>query len=473
MKSPSSICSARRSLNWPYSGRLRRAPRRSLGFRSGTSTIRTCRTGRFLLKPVKNLVSLCRARTNAPIVLGGAGYSMFPDAALAYLGADLGICGEGEVIFPALLERLQQGQDPSGLPGVHVAGRGCQAGRQFAPDLDCLPLPDNILWLAVPPTTPDLWVPVQTRRGCALDCTYCSTADIEGRAVRARSPQLVIEHIRRVADAGFERFFFVDNTFNFPLSYAMELCRRITAQRLNIAWRCILYPHRVPEELVAAMAEAGCVEVSLGFESGSKDVLRAHEQAVRSGRSATDFRFACQARDPPSGVPAAGWSGGNKRIGAGKSRFRRLPQLGDAEGYGGDSHLSPDAVGENRLGGRSDLRRRRSALPSILSPTRAEGLDPRRGTLTSELNRSWQTASATVVNLFVHSTRSLPGIPYEVDSILSTDRCHSLQIRRLIWREISELRNRLLKTSRLADDQEFPWNIAYILEPEGMLPRAV
>ena len=229
---------------------------------------------RFLLEPVKDLVSGCRARTDAPIALGGAGYSMFPDAALAYLGADLGICGEGEVVFPALLKRLQQGQDPSGLPGVHVAGGGCRAGRQFAPDLDRLPLPEDGLWLTVEPPTPDLWVPVQSRRGCALGCTYCSTADIEGRAVRARSPQLVVEHIRQVANAGFEQLFFVDNTFNFPLSYAMELCKRIAAERLNIAWRCILYPHRVPEELVAAMAEAGCVEVSLGFESGSKDVLR-------------------------------------------------------------------------------------------------------------------------------------------------------------------------------------------------------
>jgi len=36
-----------------------------------------------------------------------------------------------------------------------------------------------------------------------------------------------------------------------------------------------LYPHDVPEDLVTAMAEAGCVEVSLGFESGSPSVLRA------------------------------------------------------------------------------------------------------------------------------------------------------------------------------------------------------
>ena len=62
---------------------------------------------RFLLKPLKSLVVACRARTDVPIVLGGAGYSLFPDAALAYLGADLGIRGEGEAIFPALLERLR------------------------------------------------------------------------------------------------------------------------------------------------------------------------------------------------------------------------------------------------------------------------------------------------------------------------------------------------------------------------------
>jgi len=230
---------------------------------------------RFLLEPVRDLVSWCRTSSSAPIVLGGAGYSMFPDAALAYLGADLGICGEGEVVFPALLERPQQGRDPFGLPGVHAAGRGCQAGRHFARDMDGLPLGDGRLWLTAEPTTPDLWVPVQTRRGCPLGCTYCSTASIEGRGVRARSPQLVVEHVRRIADAGYERFYFVDNTFNLPPSHAKELCRRMAAARLNVAWRCILYPHLVSEELVAAMAEAGCVEVSLGFESGSKGVLRA------------------------------------------------------------------------------------------------------------------------------------------------------------------------------------------------------
>jgi radical SAM superfamily enzyme YgiQ (UPF0313 family) len=227
------------------------------------------------LEPVRDVVSACRALTAAPIVLGGAGYSIFPEAALAYLGADYGICGEGEQAFSALLDRLQQGKDVSGLPGLYVPGRGPQAERHFEPDLDRLPFPLDALWSSADAKDPDLWIPVQTRRGCPLGCIYCSTACIEGRRIRFRSPERVAQHVARVAAAGFRRFYFVDNTFNLPPSHALALCGAISALRLDIVWRCILYPHNVPEELVKAMAEAGCIEVSLGFESGSKQVLRA------------------------------------------------------------------------------------------------------------------------------------------------------------------------------------------------------
>ena len=231
-------------------------------------------TQEFLLEPVKDVVSTCRASSRAPIVLGGAGYSMFPDAALEYLGGDLGVCGEGETVFPRLLEAIGRGQDPLGLPGVHAPGRASRAARSFVQDLDDLPFPSDEFSRSVDPSAPDVWLPVQTRRGCSMDCTYCSTAQIEGRSVRARSPERVAEHVARAADSGFRRFFFVDNTFNRPPEYALELCRSMAALGRDLAWRSILYPHDVSEELVAAMAGAGCTQVSLGFESGSGRVLK-------------------------------------------------------------------------------------------------------------------------------------------------------------------------------------------------------
>jgi radical SAM superfamily enzyme YgiQ (UPF0313 family) len=72
-----------------------------------------------------------------------------------------------------------------------------------------------------------------------------------------------------------DRFFFVDNTFNLPPSYAKAFCDQLVKAGLNTSWRCILYPWKMDEELVEKMAEAGCKEVSLGFESGSGKILRA------------------------------------------------------------------------------------------------------------------------------------------------------------------------------------------------------
>lgn len=58
---------------------------------------------RFLLAQARPVVEAIRAASHAPIVLDGAGTSISPDAALRFLEADLGVAGEGEAVFPALL----------------------------------------------------------------------------------------------------------------------------------------------------------------------------------------------------------------------------------------------------------------------------------------------------------------------------------------------------------------------------------
>lgn len=228
----------------------------------------------FLLDSVKNVISQCRNLSYAPIVLGGAGYSIFPDSVLAYLGADMGIQGEGETAFNALLERIDSKEGVSGIPGLVLPGGGEKEEPQRIKNLNKVELPSPDI-LDSPEDLQEIWLPFQTRRGCPMECSYCSTAKIEGRIIRKREPRAVIDAIARFQRAGFDRLFFVDNTFNLPPSYAEEVCRRIIASQLRISWRCILYPWKVDETLVQLMAEAGCKEVSLGFESGSKRILRA------------------------------------------------------------------------------------------------------------------------------------------------------------------------------------------------------
>lgn len=229
---------------------------------------------RFLLDQVRDVIADCRAFSDACIVIGGAGYSIFPKSALAYLAADIGIQGEGEIAFPSLLARMEKGADIHDISGVYLQGRVAQDKRKFAKKLDSLPLPNADLWSTSAARDPELWMPVQSRRGCPMNCSYCSTATIEGRIIRKRSPARVVASIAGHAEAGFERFYFTDNTFNIPLSYAKEICRELIARKLEISWRCIFYPGKTDKALVEAMALAGCREVALGFESGSRQILR-------------------------------------------------------------------------------------------------------------------------------------------------------------------------------------------------------
>jgi radical SAM superfamily enzyme YgiQ (UPF0313 family) len=229
---------------------------------------------KFFLENVRPVIGWCRTTSRAPVILGGAGYSIFPDAALEYLSADMGVHGEGERIFPAILERITHREDPSTLPGVHIRGRNGCLKQQFCADLDEFPLPEDDAWGGFDPKSGDTWIPVETRRGCPNNCSYCSTSCIQGSSVRIRSPLLVARYIERLVCMGFKQFYVVDNSFNIPESQGLEFCNSLADLHLDIQWKAILYPHGVTPKLVKSMKRAGCVEVAVGFESGCTHILK-------------------------------------------------------------------------------------------------------------------------------------------------------------------------------------------------------
>ena len=110
----------------------------------------------FLLHSVEEVVHACRSTSTAPLVLGGAGYSIFPAAALDYLGADYGIAGEGELAFPALLDRLNGGATPSPTAKIFVRGDGARGDRVGPAVLDDLPSPYPDLERCLDPEDPEL-----------------------------------------------------------------------------------------------------------------------------------------------------------------------------------------------------------------------------------------------------------------------------------------------------------------------------
>jgi radical SAM superfamily enzyme YgiQ (UPF0313 family) len=70
---------------------------------------------------------------------------------------------------------------------------------------------------------------------------------------------------------GLREIFFDDDTFNYRKARTLELCKEL--KKLNFTWSCT---SRVTtdEETLAAMKDAGCRLLIVGYESGDQEILK-------------------------------------------------------------------------------------------------------------------------------------------------------------------------------------------------------
>lgn len=229
------------------------------------------------------------AAPRAVVVLGGTGFSLQPESILARLGADHGVVGEGEEAFPALLQILEvKGSAPAILRAASVRAPTAPRSlvRRGGGEEGALGLAATELDLdALPPPARDLVDPryyafdgtdnLQTKRGCAFQCSYCDYPDLEGRRVRVRDPEAVADELlARSRVPGVRYAFFVDSVFNVPRAHAIQVCEAIAARGSPLPWVCYVSPVAMDDEVAAAMARAGCVGAEIGSDTGTEAMLR-------------------------------------------------------------------------------------------------------------------------------------------------------------------------------------------------------
>jgi len=225
---------------------------------------------RSYLAGVKSLVEFCVGRI--PVLVGGSGFSLMPLEVLAYLGADFGVVGEGEELLPILLERIEAGESPVGLPGVVT--RGCQTFLPPRP-VERISTPNRTLFQVSRYQREGGMANVQTKRGCPFTCVYCTYPLLEGRSMRLRPVSDIIAEIHSLkSDYGVSYIYFVDDIFNYPTDFATRLCRAMTAERFGINWSAFINPAFMSPALLDAMQEAGCDALEYGTESGSPVMLK-------------------------------------------------------------------------------------------------------------------------------------------------------------------------------------------------------
>ena len=144
----------------------------------------------------ESLLDTIRKASDAPIIMGGSGFSVMPNDLMQRLRPDFGISGEAEVAFPALLDRIENGGSVDDIGSLHHFLGDLLISNPAASDfLDMNDLAMADRSLVDPRHYQQVGIDaVQTKRGCPLRCEYCTYPIIEGRVGRLRDPSAVVDN---------------------------------------------------------------------------------------------------------------------------------------------------------------------------------------------------------------------------------------------------------------------------------------
>lgn len=232
-----------------------------------------------------------------PVILGGSGFSVMPERLLTASGADFGIHGEGESGLIALLAALEQGTDPTELKGLVFRRNGSIVANPPPP----APVTQLLAEADRPPAVVEHYLRtsgmlnLQTQRGCAHTCCYCTYPLIEGRGHRRRPPGLIAEEMAQLKARGVNYVFIVDSIFNSSPAHVTETCEAILRRGVNLKWGCFLRPAGLTADLMKLMARAGLAHAEFGSDSLCDSVLEAYGKRFNFDDVAQSSEFAKQA----------------------------------------------------------------------------------------------------------------------------------------------------------------------------------
>ena len=161
-------------------------------------------------------------------------------------------------------------------------------------DVGCLSNFSRMNGLEIPFAT------VVSRRGCRARCSFCGVRNFNGKGVRVRTTDGVIEEMVHLYETfGVRHFDWLDDDLLYNRDAAIELFQRIAEEMPEATWAANngLIASAVTPEILDAMEASHCIGFKIGLESGNAKVLRDVHKPTSLEKF---FVFADLAQDYPS-----------------------------------------------------------------------------------------------------------------------------------------------------------------------------
>lgn len=231
-----------------------------------------------------------KKKSKAVVVMGGLHASMNYREAVRY--CDYVLLGEGDESILELVQAVRRGETPD-FCGVAYQRDGkviCTGMRNPPQQFETIADKDLVYRYRKMAGHNTLWGQVHASRGCPHNCDYCALVRHFGRQVRTRSPENVVEDIRRTIafqEQGHHRLlkavWITDDNFFADRDWAMAVLHEIIASGIHYHFTVqARWEVGLDDEMLGLLKRAGFAELALGIEFIDDDAfVQYHKKSSR------------------------------------------------------------------------------------------------------------------------------------------------------------------------------------------------
>lgn len=211
------------------------------------------------------------------MMIGGGAFTAFADQLMEKLPEGIiGILGEGE---DAILKVLNGESVKDERFIIREHGHVTKGKKPTPALLDSLSVDIPYVTSIFPQYTEYIGecIGVQSKRGCPYDCAFCLYPYIEGKRVRYRPAENVVQDISQYYHQwGARRFWFTDAQFitgKEAYPQCTEILERIISEKLDIEWSGYIRTSLINPKMAKLMVQSGVGDLEVAVTSGSQKVL--------------------------------------------------------------------------------------------------------------------------------------------------------------------------------------------------------
>lgn len=255
-----------------------------------------------------------RSALRVPVLAGGINVALYPAETMAHRDIDFALAGQAYESLPRLLEAIETGREPDGIPGACYR-RGDEVVvippdhrlRAFArypvPARHLLP---NERYYSITSQLRNFTI-MLTAMGCPQRCTFCPIARVP---YQLRPVDAVLDEMEEcVKRYGIREIDIFDADFPASRKRTEAICRGILDRGLRFEWSCRACIDSLDRDLLRLMADAGCRKVYIGIETPNPQHLEAMKKMLDTSRTREVLRDAMEVGIRPLGFFMLGVTG--------------------------------------------------------------------------------------------------------------------------------------------------------------------